>query len=1086
MTICRTTESDCDTVDRVVKAVGQLPIMVLSNKCHLFGMTPKQLVKAKEEEGEQGGYFVINGGERCIRMLVVPKRNHVMALYRSSMMNRGPMYTPYLTSIRCVRPDQSAQSVTVHYLNGGLLTIRSIIRRQEFFLPYILVLRALMDVSDRTIYESIVQPARLPHNKAEKTNTEDDKTFLASQVESMIAHFQHTFPHLTSQRACLTHLGQSFRAVLGLDNEVFSDLEVGKELLRRHFFVHINNAGSRSQNSTLQAQDNRQKFSIAVYMAQKVYALAEGRIQHDNADALDSQEVLLPGHLFCAYLREKLDESLAAIVKQMVKDVRMSSIRAGASRVDWDDPNYFRKAIDKSVLDIGSKFQYTLATGNLQTSTGLDLMQTSGYTIVAEKLNYFRFLSHFRSIHRGSFFAELRTTEVRKLLPESWGFLCPVHTPDGSPCGLLNHLTQGCDVMTIEEDASLLPMLLTELGMVPAAPSLCLDNDQLPVFLNGVIVGSVHVREGLSFANELRSMKAQSTDGVPKTLEIVPILSDNSKSFPGIFLSSAAARPTRRVMNLALQQEEIISPMEQLYLTIACLDSDFRPGATTHQELHPTYMLSVLASLTPFSDFNQSPRNMYQCQMCKQTMGTPAHAYPNRVDSKMYRINTPQRPIVRTKAYNEYGMDEYAMGTNAVIAVIAYTGYDMEDAMIINKASFERGLMHGMVYTNKIIDLGDMAKAGERVSYSFCAPDSSHKSKQDDGIMHGGGVDEDGIISVGSRVHYGDVLAVFQDNSTGEKKTVLQKVNETSYVDQVRVIGDVSVGNASGLKRKSMAQHEAGDAPQLPLQKVSIKLRYQRVPQIGDKFASRHGQKGVMSQLWPEESMPFTDSGLMPDILFNPHGFPSRMTIGMMIETVAAKSGALNGVFQDATPFRYSGQAIDHFGEQLAKAGYDYYGTETLYSGVSGEPLECRIFTGIVYYQRLRHMVSDKYQVRAEGPINNLTHQPVKGRKAHGGIRLGEMERDSLLAHGASFMLNDRLMNCSDFDKGTVCGRCGSYLSTSADTKQGTRMDVHSTVYTCNKCKTGEHCKVIKMPYVLKYLVNELAAMNIKLQMTIQ
>jgi DNA-directed RNA polymerase I subunit RPA2 len=300
------------------------------------------------------------------------------------------------------------------------------------------------------------------------------------------------------------------------------------------------------------------------------------------------------------------------------------------------------------------------------------------------------------------------------------------------------------------------------------------------------------------------------------------------------------------------------------------------------------------------------------------------------------------------------------------------------------------------------------------------------------------------------------------------------------------------------------------------VQRVSIKVRYNRNPVVGDKFSSRHGQKGVLSFLWPQQDMPFSDSGMNPDVIINPHAFPSRMTIGMLVESMAGKAGACNGHFQDATPFRFDEQhrVVDFFGDQLKTAGYNYYGTETMYSGVTGEPLHCDIYLGVVYYQRLRHMVSDKSQARATGPINQLTRQPVKGRKKHGGIRFGEMERDSLLAHGASFLLHDRLHNSSDRHLALVCKECGSMLSTysvpSAATKVELSKDsegkpVVTTSHVafgfgadavsrstrtrrapyCRLCETGDHCVAIPMPYVFRYLANELAGMNIKIQLDI-
>lgn len=479
---------------------------------------------------------------------------------------------------------------------------------------------------------------------------------------------------------------------------------------------------------------------------------------------------------------------------------------------------------------------------------------------------------------------------------------------------------------------------------------------------------------------------------------------------------------------------------------------------TTHLELKPGSMLSAIASLTPLSDFNQSPRNMYQCQMGKQTMGTPVQALKYRSDTKLYRIQTPQSPLVRPVAHEELSIDNYALGTNAVVAVISYTGYDMEDAMILNKSSYERGFAHGSVIKNEIIDLikasGNNYK-GSSVRFG-CLPDDKRVQ---------GFLDIDGLPPIGAKLETGDPYYCFIDDNIGQ--TVIKKYSslESAIVEDVKILGN---DNGTGL-----------------LQKASIKLRIQRNPIIGDKFSSRHGQKGICSQKWPVENMPFTESGMTPDIIFNPHGFPSRMTIGMMIESMAGKSASLNGLAYDATPFTFSEDdpASTHFGNLLRKSGYNFYGTERMYSGVDGREFEADIFFGVVYYQRLRHIVADKYQVRTTGPIDILTHQPIQGRKRQGGIRFGEMERDALLAHGTSYLLQDRLMNCSDRTVGHVCTKCGSILSPLLEKpvdELAAAAAYRKRKWICKVCESSEHVQLLAFPYVFRYLVAELAGMNIK------
>jgi len=270
----------------------------------------------------------------------------------------------------------------------------------------------------------------------------------------------------------------------------------------------------------------------------------------------------------------------------------------------------------------------------------------------------------------------------------------------------------------------------------------------------------------------------------------------------------------------------------------------------------------------------------------------------------------------------------------------------------------------------------------------------------------------------------------------------------------------------------------------IKLQQVSIRLRFNRNPVIGDKFSSRHGQKGVLSQLWPEINMPFSESGMRPDCIINPHAFPSRMTIGMLVESMAGKAGAMHGFYQDATPFQFDEKntAADYFGDQLVKAGFNFYGNEPMYSGVAGTEFHADIYLGVVYYQRLRHMVKDKYQVRNVGQVNKLTKQPIKGRKVGGGIRFGEMERDSLLAHGTSYLLLDRLMNSSDYSRAYACKQCGSILTPV----------MHFNVNTqhkhplCRFCDSKNAVVPISVPYVFRYLAAELASVNIRMTLEIK
>ena len=327
---------------------------------------------------------------------------------------------------------------------------------------------------------------------------------------------------------------------------------------------------------------------------------------------------MLGGHFMTFFLKEKLQEYLLGIRGSLMKE-----LRADPSKVDLTDTATLKKAMERQA-DIGKKVYYFLATGNVISTTGLDLMQVAGYTIVAEKLNHWRYLSHFRSVHRGQFFTEMKTTSPRKLLPESWGFLCCVHTPDGAPCGLLNHLCAGAKITTEAVAAPHLRSTCLALGMAPTmagngATPLVYGTQYLPVFFNGMLIGRILGDQAPAFCQQLRLLKLQG-DRVPACTEIVFIQPEAQTGgpCPAVYLSTDAARLQREVRHLGTGQIERIGAMEQVYLEIACVEEDIRKGETTHIECSPANMLSLIASLTPFSDFNQSPRNMYQCQVSEE------------------------------------------------------------------------------------------------------------------------------------------------------------------------------------------------------------------------------------------------------------------------------------------------------------------------------------------------------------------------------------------------------------------------------------------------------------------------------------
>ncbi|XP_075452458.1 DNA-directed RNA polymerase I subunit RPA2 [Ascaphus truei] len=1005
----------------IKQSLGYIPIMVKSKLCNLYDLSPKELIEHHEEEQEMGGYFIINGIEKVIRMLIMPRRNIPVAMVRPKWKGRGPGYTEFGITVRCVRDEHTAINMNLHYLENGSVMLNFIYQKELFFIPLGFALKALVDFSDYQIFTELIKG-------------KEDNSFYRDCVTQMLRVVMEEECH--SQKQVLKYLGERFRVKFYLP-DWYSDEQAAEFLINQCICIHL--------------KSNTEKFYMLCFMTRKLFTFAKEECMEENPDSLMNQEVLTPGQLFLMFLKEKMEAWLFSTKINLDKKSQKKTLVLNTESI---------MKILGSTADLTKPCEYLMATGNLRSKTGLGMLQDSGLVVVADKLNFIRYLSHFRCVHRGAAFAKMRTTMVRRLLPESWGFLCPVHTPDGEPCGLMNHMTAVCEIVTQPSSNSSLLLLLCSLGITPfdGTPGKSYV-DCYPVVLDGAMVGWVERELAPNLVKALRNFKVTQAKQVPPWMEIVLIpMTGKASLYPGLFVFTTPCRMIRPVRNLALGKEELIGTLEQVFLNVAIYEADIVPGVATHQELFPHSMMSVVANFIPFSDHNQSPRNMYQCQMGKQTMGFPLMTYQDRSDNKLYRLQTPQSPLVRPSMYDYYEMDNYPVGTNAIVAVISYTGYDMEDAMILNKSSWERGFAHGSVYKTDFIDLTKKIKEGEdNLVFGVKAEDERVKGK----------LDVDGLPPVGSVLQFGDPYYGYLNLNTGENFVIFYKSKENCVVDNIKLCSnDLGIG-----KFKS----------------ICITMRIPRNPTIGDKFASRHGQKGILSRLWPAEDMPFTESGMMPDILFNPHGFPSRMTIGMLIESMAGKSAALHGLCHDATPFTFSEEnsALEYFGEMLKAGGYNFYGTEKLYSGISGLELEADIFIGVVYYQRLRHMVSDKFQVRTTGARDKVTNQPVGGRNIQGGIRFGEMERDALLAHGTSFLLHDRLFNCSDRSEAYVCMECGSLLSPFLEKPPPSWSAMRNRKHHCTVCNRTDTIDTVSVPYVFRYFVAELAAMNINVKLSV-
>eukprot|EP00746_Dinoflagellata_sp_MGD_P158454 gnl/MRDRNA2_/MRDRNA2_86477_c0_seq1.p1 gnl/MRDRNA2_/MRDRNA2_86477_c0~~gnl/MRDRNA2_/MRDRNA2_86477_c0_seq1.p1 ORF type:complete len:1158 (-),score=-4.77 gnl/MRDRNA2_/MRDRNA2_86477_c0_seq1:55-3315(-) len=1064
---------------------ASLPIMVGSKACWLSGKNKSQLISLGEDENESGGYFISNGVEKFIRLFITTRRNYVVALRRKGNLRRGKMYTDAMSLVRCVRADTVSQTVRAYYLIDGTILISSAFDRVDHSFRADIIMRSFLDTNEEELLKYILN--FMP--KVDKTNlheTENPRSFVAATIDLMLKRSSNH--GLDTRIKCLEYIGRRFRSFF-TGAELKKDADYGLKFLQNYIFIQL--------------VDGSEKFNLLTLMVIKVLRILFFRLPGDNLDALSLHEIQRPGELFCKFLRGNLLDSLCTVMEQIVPAEQVIG-RETSSKI----LNFLKLSFAK-VPPLGKKIEYLLATGNLSNKPNADLQQNSGYTVAAERFNFYRFISHFRSFHKGSKFTDVRETSIRRVFPDMWGFVCPVDTPDGIPCGLLNHLTPNARVVEYSDidetrNHEILSMLIDS-GMTAfrhfrhTSPL----NHLIMVTLDGRLCGYFQLRQLESVIYKLRlaksidlcfqniGEKSMRRYKIPWHTEVVYIPYEQFSSYPSITIFTTEGRIVRPIRQIATGKYEFVGTLEQVFMEIACQDGSY--GGTfgtkfTHFEINPREMLSVVGGMIPFSDYNQSPRNTYQCQMSKQTIATPGSNFSLRNDNKISHLHIPQTPLARTEQHDRYKADHYPFGVNAVVAVIAYTGHDMEDAMIINKSSVERGFAHASTISSGIVDREEIYtpcknRKNSKLSSFECVSPTSRFADRNKFTAHHGTAFR----------HYGVQPLIRTDSlnsiETPDPGLVTLHYKQIPGFETPATIESVSYARHISKRRT----------------KARVKIVINTNPVIGDKFASRAGQKGILSKLWPDIDMPFCErTGIRPDLILNPNAIPSRMTIGMLMESACSKAGALEWKYINCSPFQCAdGQSrfLTHFvGDILENNGFHAAGNETLISGFCGKALTTYIHIGCVFYQRLRHLVSDKIQVRSVGPRNPLTHQPTHGRKFGGGIRFGEMERDSLLAHGASFLLQDRLCRSSDSATIVLCRRCGSLVSSplskifkttftaNNDSKLFSLCNNDEDQETFSKCilcdKSDQICFVV-LPYVIRHLAVELAAMNVKIQIEI-
>ncbi|KAK9092542.1 hypothetical protein Syun_027453 [Stephania yunnanensis] len=1037
-----------ETIPKVF--IGKVPIMLRSSYCTLYQNSEKDLTELGECPYDQGGYFIINGSEKVLIAQEKMSTNHVYVFKK-----RQPNKYAYVGEVRSMAENQNRppSSMFVRMLSrtsskGGSSGqyVRATLPYIKQEIPIIIVFRALGFVADKDILEHICY---------DFSDTQMMELLRPSLEEAFV---------IQNQQVALDYIGKRGSTV-GVTRD--KRIKYAKEILQKEMLPHVG-VGEYCETK---------KAYYFGYIIHRLLLCALGRRPEDDRDHYGNKRLDLAGPLLGGLFR--------MLFRKLTRDVKAYAQKC----VDNGKDVNLQFAIKAKTITSGLK--YSLATGNWGQANAAGTR--AGVSQVLNRLTYSSTLSHLRRLN-SPIGREGKLAKPRQLHNSHWGMMCPAETPEGQACGLVKNLALMVYI-TVGSAANPILEFLEEWStenFEEISPAVIPQATK--IFVNGCWVG-IHRNPEL-LVKTLRQLRRQvdvNTEvGVIRDIRLkeLRLYTDYGRCSRPLFIVEKQRLLIKKKDIRALQQREspddggwhdlvakgyieyvdteeeettMISMTINDLVTARLKPEEAYSETYTHCEIHPSLILGVCASIIPFPDHNQSPRNTYQSAMGKQAMGIYVTNFQlrmvivllpylqNAADTLAYVLYYPQKPLVTTRAMEHLHFRQLPAGINAIVAITCYSGYNQEDSVIMNQSSIDRGFFRSLFFRSY---RDEEKKMGTLVKEEFGRPNRENTM----GMRHGSydKLDDDGLAPPGTRVSGEDVIIgkttpIAQDDTQGQTSRYTRRDHSTSLrhsesgmVDQVLL-----TTNADGLRF------------------VKVRMRSVRIPQIGDKFSSRHGQKGTVGMTYTQEDMPWTVEGITPDIIVNPHAIPSRMTIGQLIECIMGKVAAHMGKEGDATPF--TDVTVDNISKALHKCGYQMRGFETMYNGHTGRKLSAMIFLGPTYYQRLKHMVDDKIHSRGRGPVQILTRQPAEGRSRDGGLRFGEMERDCMIAHGAAHFLKERLFDQSDAYRVHVCQICG--LIAIANLKKNS--------FECRGCKNKTDIVQVHIPYACKLLFQELMAMAI-------
>ncbi|KAI9784089.1 MAG: DNA-directed RNA polymerase III core subunit ret1 [Peltula sp. TS41687] len=995
--------------------IGRLPVMLRSSKCVLTGRSDKVMAALNECPLDPGGYFIVNGTEKVVLVQEQLSKNRVIV---ESEPRKGLVQASVTSSTH----ERKSKSYVL--LKKERLYLKHNILNED--VPIVVLFKAMGVQSDKEI---MLLVAGL------------DREF----QELFTVNFEECAKvNVFSQQQALEHIGARIkiqRKPVGSGVMRRNHVQEGLQALSMVIVPHVPVKGLNFRPKVLYFASMTRRVLMAMHDPNLI----------DDRDYVGNKRLELAGQLLSLLFED--------LFKKFNHDLKLNFDKILNKRARTEEFDaYQHMQIHGNYITAG--MSRAIATGNWNLKRFR--MERAGVTHVLSRLSYISALGMMTRIS-SQFEKSRKISGPRALQPSQFGMLCPSDTPEGEACGLVKNLALMTHITTNDEEAPVRKLVFVvgaeEVTSVTGR-EIHADGTYM-VYINGTPIALT--RKPKAFLVSFRRLRRMGRMSVFVSIHInhshsaVHIATDEGRICRPLIIVDRGKSKVREDHLHSLRKGtmefddflsrglvEYLDVNEENDSNIAMYESDI-DGTTTHLEIEPFTILGAVAGLIPYPHHNQSPRNTYQCAMGKQAIGAIAENQFLRIDTLLYLMVYPQKPMVKTRTIELVKYDRLPAGQNATVAVMSYSGYDIEDALVLNKASCDRGFGRCQVFRKYATQLR---------KYQNSTSDRIGDRHLENGlpIKKHALLDEDGLAYVGEKASSGEVYIMKQtplnlrgtglgsDPGTNDYRDtpMTYKLPDPSYIDKVVIT-----------------------TTEAETTLIKIQTRQTRRPEVGDKFSSRHGQKGVCGIIVQQEDMPFNDQGIVPDIIMNPHGFPSRMTVGKMLELVAGKAGVMSGELQYGTAF--GGSKVEDMGDILIRHGFSYSGKDFMTSGITGESLPAYVFFGPIYYQKLKHMVQDKMHSRARGPRAILTRQPTEGRSRDGGLRLGEMERDCLIAYGASQLLLERLMLSSDAHEVDICGACGMMGY------QG----------WCQMCKSSKEVARMTIPYAAKLLIQELLSMNI-------